>query len=1233
VPSASLRSTRSLAVIAALAIVLATLAAGLVAARPADAAQPAPGHTGLVPSTPRTNTPRISTGEIWDIEVVGQRVFIAGTFTSLRNNTATNTTSVSQRFLASYNWSTGLIDTSFRPTFGGGGVNAVEASPDGTKLYVAGSFNTVNGVTKRKIASLNLTTGAPVAGFTANAGAQATALAATNTTLYVGGNFKTVNGAARVGLVAVNGTTGAVVPGFVNNMSGGIGVNGLLTVQQLKLTHDDTKLLVVHTGRKIADQDRYGVGLISTQTNQLLPWRTRLWDDNLQFVGGIQRVYAGDIAPNDQYFVVGSGSGGDRPPINDTAIAFPVAGNDNVQPLWVSRHFDSVYSVAITERAVYVGGHFGFQESPTAPDPWPGLDNVGYGTGQGLAGYGLGDAVVRRDHIGALNPADGKALEWNPGSNSFEGNKAMEATPRGLFVGGDGQYQGGKLTGRVAFYDFNTAPAATAVDTTITTPIEGRVVQSGVQFTIQGRATATGGQVRRVQVEIQDRNTKQYLQDNLTTWGGVNNIYASLDTPNAASTAWSLPVTITGNRELQVMAKTFAVGGSSDPSKAIKKIESFGIDDQTPTTSINGPSGSVLASTTFTATGTASDDKGVNALTFWFRNASNQYLQEDGSVSSNFNTFRGTPDVVGATSATWQYEVTLPHEGEWRMSATAIDNAGQSDLRSATRDWLITSTGVAPAVAINAPAPMTPPTAAPTYTVTPGGRLTFSGTANDTDDLVSVEISLRNNTTREQLASDGTWGTDVVQDWYRLNTNSINATSYNWSYQTPFNLTPGQYSFSVRATDEIGLTTSSTNQGRLTINAQVAGDAFPDGRLTFTGTDSSIETLHLDLTGTATDDKGVAAVRIALEDQDTGRYVQPNGTMAAAFATLPATLGTPDGTTTSFTLAVDLPTKGEFTVTAFAIDTAGQQDTSTSGATARYLVYPGDLDPWLNENLASPTEGTAFTEARIFVSGRAEDDTAMGSVQVAIVNSAGQYMSSSGSFTSTSESWRSAFLNSPGTPGSNYSYTTPVIPSGAYSVRTRAVDAYGQVQPIPRQVNVTVSAPAGNVAPTASFTVSCAQNVCGFDGRGSTDENAPTLTYSWNFGNGRTGSGPVPSHTYTSANTYTVTLTVRDEYGLTGTTTRTVTITEPAGNVAPTPVINPPACAGLVCNISGVGSADPNTGDTFSYLWSFGDGTSSTSSASSHTFPAVGTYTVTLTVTDGWGRSASTTRTVTVTAT
>ncbi len=53
--------------------------------------------------------------------------------------------------------------------------------------------------------------------------------------------------------------------------------------------------------------------------------------------------------------------------------------------------------------------------------------------------------------------------------------------------------------------------------------------------------------------------------------------------------------------------------------------------------------------------------------------------------------------------------------------------------------------------------------------------------------------------------------------------------------------------------------------------------------------------LHLDLAGTATDDKGVAQVKVSLEDEDTSRYLQPNGSLAAAFATLNATLATPSG--------------------------------------------------------------------------------------------------------------------------------------------------------------------------------------------------------------------------------------------------------------------------------------------------------------------------------------------------
>jgi large repetitive protein len=1222
----SLQRRRLSAAAAVLTIAAGALTVGTVVAPVAQAVQPVPGHTKLVPDVPRKGTPRISTGEIWDIEVVPQlnRVFIAGSFTAIQNTTGV-TTSVPQRYLASYNLTTGLIDTSFRPTFDGT-VTAVEATPDGTKLFVAGTFKNVNGVARQKVASLNLTTGAPVASFafTKSTDNAATALAATNSTLYVGGRFSRINGQLRTGLAAVNVTTGAVDMTFDNQLSGGIGVNGALTVQQLKLTHDETKLLVVHTGRQIHGQDRLGIGLIDTATKQLLPWRTRLWDENLARVGGVQRIYGADIAPNDQYFVVTSGSGGDAPPISDTAVAFPVAGADNVQPKWVARCFDSVYSVAITEQAVYIGGHFSWNESPTANQPWPGLNNVGYGTGQGLSGYGLGDQVVGRYHLGALDPATGTALEWGPISDSFEGNKAMEATPRGLLVGGDGMYQGGINTGRVAFYDFNSVPAPGADETTITAPIEGRVIPTGTPFVITGQATAPG-RVKRVQVEVVNRATKKYLQDDGVSWGASNNFYATLATTNATSTSWSLPLTLTAPVQLQITAKTFDVAGGSDATKATKKIETFNFDDQTPTTTISGPSTSVLASTSFTMTGTATDDHGVQSLIYYFKDDSDRYLQDDGSVSPIYNTFRGAPDVIGATSATWSYAVTVPAEGVWTGSAIAVDTAGQSALRSSDRSWTINSNAIAPAVTISQPVVMTPPFSVPSVIVSPGSPLTFSGTASDDNRLANVNIVLWNSTTRENLGADGSWGVGVALGYHRISGINLNVPTYNWSYTTPFNLSPGTYTFAVFATDNDGLSTSTANAGILTVLAQVAGDSPPNGTVSVGGT-QSILTPHVDLAGSATDDIGVSRVEVAVYDNDSGRYLQDDGTASSTYNTLLSVLAAPGSVTTDWSLPINLPASGDYSVTAYAYDTAGQQDVSTTGATARYRYYPNDLPPVLDPALSFPITGAAFTQGKIVVSGRANDDVSIAKVEVAIVNSAGQYLNSAGAFTSTTASWRTAFLNSPGSPGSNFAYTSPVIPDGAYTVLVQPTDLHGQVGASTTATGVTVTHPA-NLPPVAHATFTCVVNVCTFDGRTSTDENAPALTYAWNFGNG-TGTGPLPSRTYTAAGPYTVTLTVRDEWNLTSTTTLTVPMTEPAGNVAPVPTFIT-SCLALACGTSSTGTVDANVSDVITYSWNWGDGTAlSTGTAPSHTYAVQGAYTVTLTTTDGWGKSNFTTRAV-----
>ncbi len=1198
--------------------------------------EPLPGHTRLVPETPRTDMPKISSGSITDLEVAGSRVYAAGSFTSIQNQRGTDTTSYSQPYLAAYDLETGLVDAGFRPTFAGNPgftVDAVEASPNGTRLYVAGSFNTVNNVTRKGVVELDPTTGATVTAFKADTDARATELAVTSTTVYIGGRFAKVNTTARRSLAAVDAVTGAVDPAFVNNLSGGIGVNGGLIVQKLLLTHDGTKLVVIHTGRQVNGLDRYGIAIIDTVTKQLLPWRTRLWDDNLQFVGGVQRIISGSIAPDDSYFVVVSGSGGDRPPINDTIVAYTLSSSSNdVQPRWISRAFDSVYTTAVSEDAVYIGGHFAWNESPSAPDPWPGAAEVGYGTGQGLSGYGLGDSVVNREHLGALNPTDGKALEWNPGSNSFEGNTAMALTPRGLITGGDATTQGGLNVGRLAFFDLSSIPAPNGITTEITSPISGRVVGAGEPFILEGTATAVAG-VRKVSIEVQNRGTQLWLQDDLVTWGGANTIDSTLATPNATSTTWSLPLTIQGNVKLLARAKTQDLNMGEAPTKATKKFETFSLGDAPPTVAYSAPLAGLVKSKTFVISGTTADDLGVTGISMTLKNSVGQFLQDDGSVDGTYHALSIVPDVPNATSTTWSREVTVPTEGTWKAQTRARDTGGNSSLDTTDRIWTVSANGAAPSVSISAPGSVVPPTAPQVVTVAPGSPMTFSGSATDDSQVKSIDISLVNNSTGQNLAVDGSWGYDNGVNRYRL-ASGINQQSYNWFYTTGFNLPPGNYTFAVLATDDEGITTPQTSRAILTMNAVVPGDAPPKATLIAAGVQPPGQSLDIDVAGRATDDHGVDQVRLVVKDYDASRYMAADGTLSSTYTTVPATVANRGATSTSWSRHLTLPTQGSWNVTAYAVDTASQRDLATTGATARYPVYPGDSAPTLTDNLLAPTEGSSFTDGRIFVSGRAEDDTATSKVEVAIIDSSNRYLTSANTFSGT-ETWRATFLTSPGTPGSNFSYTTPVLPVGGYTVKVRAIDQHGLVTPVPSVRHVTVSVPPGNAKPVAVLPVPvCNANVCQLDARGSTDENAATLTYTWNFGNG-SGTGPNPSRTYTAAGTYSITLTAKDEWGVLSTpVSRTVTITEPAGNAAPTPVIQAPACSRLSCNFSGVGTADPNAGDVITYAWNFGDraNNTATGAATAHVFTTPGTYAVKLTTTDGWGKTALVTRSVTVTS-
>ncbi len=87
--------------------------------------------------------------------------------------------------------------------------------------------------------------------------------------------------------------------------------------------------------------------------------------------------------------------------------------------------------------------------------------------------------------------------------------------------------------------------------------------------------------------------------------------------------------------------------------------------------------------------------------------------------------------------------------------------------------------------------------------------------------------------------------------------------------------------------------------------------------------------------------------------------------------------------------------------------------------------------------------------------------------------------------------------------------------------------------------------PPANSAPTASFTYSCSDLACSFNGSASSDPDGDAISYSWTFGDGGTASGATASHTYAAGGTYTATLTVSDG-SLNDSQSQSVTVTEPA---------------------------------------------------------------------------------------
>lgn len=176
---------------------------------------------------------------------------------------------------------------------------------------------------------------------------------------------------------------------------------------------------------------------------------------------------------------------------------------------------------------------------------------------------------------------------------------------------------------------------------------------------------------------------------------------------------------------------------------------------------------------------------------------------------------------------------------------------------------------------------------------------------------------------------------------------------------------------------------------------------------------------------------------------------------------------------------------------------------------------------------------------------------------------------------------------------------------GSYQVTLQVTNENGCTNAATQAIQIIAS-------PVANFEVntSCAGQPSFFNNLSYSTGSVITSWY-WDFGDGQSSTLQYPSHNYLVAGNYMATLTVTNSNNCVATVSKPVTVW-----VAPTPdfTFTEPNCQGDTTFFINLSSFAGGTG-TASYLWTFGDGGSSSLTNPSHFYSTAGDYVVTLTIT------------------
>lgn len=367
----------------------------------------------------------VATGQLtpW-LPMPGARV---RTFTNLGSTTVMGGDFVSaggqyRRGVAKIDLATGRLD----PTFRADADNMVldlELTADRTKLYLGGTFKSVNGVTRQRLAAVDANTGALVTGFAPKVNKDVYTIAVRQGYVYLGGQFTAIGAVTRQHAARISALNGSVDTTWTADTNGPTGTTyheGM--VLSLAVAPDNSRVFLAgpfKTVNGVALPD--GIVALSGATGAVLPRQlggvqscgTYHWVVALKLSDDGQRLYGGDVCPDWIYQW-------DAVNLSQTkanGLNWDTACNGGMQgALEVNGTF-------------YYGTHGGTKGS--GGYCWQSPSNT---------------TEIAQQRFFAFRAGDGALTDYAPQFDSPMGVWSFAATPQGLLVGGDFTVAGDRNT-------------------------------------------------------------------------------------------------------------------------------------------------------------------------------------------------------------------------------------------------------------------------------------------------------------------------------------------------------------------------------------------------------------------------------------------------------------------------------------------------------------------------------------------------------------------------------------------------------------------------------------------------------------------------------------------------------------------------------------------------------------------------------------------------------------------